>query len=625
MRFKNTILIILLSICFSYSYFPLYCQENTVNKAIDYGFFINPSVNFHSGNFSGLPPVSSCCPKYDKGYGAGFTLGVQAQYALHPLWSIKSSFGYTSLAGIFRIKENTSIIYPTPTKVEIEHILNADLSAIILEPMLLYKPIMNMYVGIGCTIGTIISKNYTQEEQLISPSWGTFENNRRTRNQTSGSIPGINPRYFAFSTVLSYAIPISSKKSLYLIPQIHWWQALRNVTYTVDWKINVLSAGFGLMYIPYIDNTSESKRTNLPVISDPLPLPKIDTNKVIQKEMSFSPIKITEKRIIKSEPLLPYLFIRDSLNISRYSQKFNNHPYVHILDTIGKRMSANPGVLFLNVLEIRKSVPKKVLQNCTNIINYLFDSFSISKDRIKIVKKKKFNEISKREYEEGRQENNRIELTCSEPFVLRPFTDTILMNDTLNGHYNFIADPKYAMNRKIIVEVLSLQGDVLSNREYMSSDTCTIQLSPNYPDTIIISSRVVDSNFNLIIQDKMLQIYDYGANQSIDKQLSKEIYLSHFEYGSSSLSDIQKEEILSLSSHLFEDDSLVIEGFTDELGSYGINKTLAYQRAFQVSLVLNRKNVSIEQSKNKQILYGVSTPEERMYNRTVKITILRRR
>ena len=288
-------------------------------------------------------------------------------------------------------------------------------------------------------------------------------------------------------------------------------------------------------------------------------------------------------------------------------------------------MSTNSGILFLNVLETRKSVPKKVLQNCANIINYLFDSFSISKDRIKIIKKKKFNEISNREYEEGRQENNRIELTCSEPFILRPFTDTILMNDTLNGHYDFIVDPKYAMNRKAIVEVLSLQGDILSHREYMSSDTCTIQITPNYPDTIIIRSRVVDSSFNLLIQDKMLYIYDYGANHSIDKQLSNEIYLSHFEYGSSTLSDIQKEELLSLSSHLFEEDSLVIEGFTDELGRYGINKTLAYQRALQVSVVLNRKNVSIEQSKNKQILYGVSTPEERMYNRTVKITILRRR
>ena len=76
-----------------------------------------------------------------------------------------------------------------------------------------------------------------------------------------------------------------------------------------------------------------------------------------------------------------------------YSQEFNNHPYVHVIDTIGKRMSNNSGILFLNVLEMRTIVPKQILQYCTNIINYLADSFNISKDRIKIIKKKRFNEI----------------------------------------------------------------------------------------------------------------------------------------------------------------------------------------------------------------------------------------
>ncbi len=624
MRFKNTTLMILLSMCFIHCYYYMYSQENTMNKTINYGFFIQPSVNVHSGNFSNLPPVSSCCPIYDKGYGVGFTLGIQAQYAVHPLWSIKSSFGYTSLAGTFRIRENTSIIYPNPTKVEIEHVLNADLSAIILEPMLLYKPLKNMYIGLGCTIGTIISKNYTQEEQLISPSWGTFENNKRTRNKTSGSIPGINPRYFALSTLLSYAIPISNKNSLYLIPHIQWWQALRNVTYTVDWKINVLSAGIGLMYMPF-DNNSESKRNNLTVFSDPLPLPKIVTDVIIQKELSFSPIKITEKRIVKSEPLLPYLFMHGSQNISMYSQVFNNHPYVHVIDTIGKRMSNNSGILFLNVLEMRTIVPTQILQYCTNIINYLADSYNISKDRIKIIKKKRFNEISNIEYEEGRQENNRIELSCSDPSILQPFTNTISINDTLHGHYDFMLEPQYSMNQNITIEVLSIKGDILSYSECTSKDRCTIQLTPNYPDTIIIRSRCIDSSFNHIVQDKKLYIYDYRNNVSINKQLSNEIYLSHFEYGSSSLSELQKEELFALKSDLSEKDSLILEGFTDELGSYGINKTLAYQRALQVSLLLNRKNVLIEQSKNKQLLYGISTPEERMYNRTVKITILRRR
>lgn len=624
MRFKNTTLMILVSMCFTHCYYSLYSQENTMNKTINYGFFIQPSVNVHSGNFSTLPPVSSCCPTYDKGYGVGFTLGIQALYALHPLWSIKSSFGYTSLGGTFRIRENTSIIYPNPTKVEIEHVLNADLSAIILEPMLLYKPLKNMYIGLGCTIGTIISKNYTQEEQLISPSWGTFENNKRTRNKTSGSIPGINPRYFALSTLLSYAIPISNKKSLYLIPHIQWWQALRNVTYTVDWKINVFSAGIGLMYMPF-ENNSESKRNSLTVISNPLPLPKIETNIIIQKELSFSPIKITEKRIIKSEPLLPYLFIHDSHNLSMYSQEFNNHPYVYIIDTIGKRMSNNPGILFLNVLEIRTKVPKQILQYCTNIINYLADSFNISKDRIKIIKKGKFNEISNIGYQEGRQENNRIELSSSDPSILQPFTNTISINDTLHGHYDFMLKPQYSMNHHVTIEVLSLKGDILSYGECSSKDTCTIQLTPNYPDTIIIRSRYIDSSFNHIIQDKKLYIYDYRNDISNPKQLSNEIYLSHFEYGSSSLSELQKEELLALKFNLSDEDSLILEGFTDELGSFDFNKTLAYQRALQVSILLNRKNELIEQSKNRKLLYGVSTPEERMYNRTVKITILRRR
>jgi hypothetical protein len=227
-------------------------------------------------------------------------------------------------------------------------------------------------------------------------------------------------------------------------------------------------------------------------------------------------------------------------------------------------------------------------------------------------------------YEEGRQENNRIELSSSDPSILQPFTNTLSINDTLHGHYDFMLKPQYPINHHVTIEVLSVKGDILSYSECTSKDTCTIQLTPNYPDTIIIRSRFIDSSFNHIIQDKKLYIYDYRNNVSNNKQVSNEIYLSHFEYGSSSLSELQKEELLALKSDLSDEDSLILEGFTDELGSFDINKTLAYQRALQVSFLLNRKNVLIEQSKNKQLLYGVSTPEERMYNRTVKITILRR-
>lgn len=249
---------------------------------------------------------------------------------------------------------------------------------------------------------------------------------------------------------------------------------------------------------------------------------------------------------------MPYLFIHGSHYISSYSQVFNNHPYVHVIDTIGKRMSNNSGILFLNVLEMRTIVPTQILQYCTNIINYLADSYNISKDRIKIIKKKRFNEISNIEYEEGRQENNRIELSCSDPSILQPFTNTISINDTLHGHYDFMLEPQYSMNQNVTIEVLSIKGDILSYSECTSKDRCTIQLTPNYPDTIIIRSRCIDSSFNHIIQDKKLYIYDYRNNISNNKQLSNEIYLSHFEYASSSLSELQKEELFALKSDLSE-------------------------------------------------------------------------
>ena len=116
-------------------------QRAPVDSAVSrYGGFFHLNLNLHRGGFTRLPGVPNCCQEFTGGSGLGFTLGGMYQLPLSYSFFLDLRAGYSLLSGDLReTEETTVIINGEPVEGAFEHQLDAGLSALLIEPSLLWR------------------------------------------------------------------------------------------------------------------------------------------------------------------------------------------------------------------------------------------------------------------------------------------------------------------------------------------------------------------------------------------------------------------------------------------------------------------------------------------------------
>ncbi len=217
------------------------------------------NYNLHSGNFSELPGVYSCCPKYTSGDGFGYSFGGLIEFPGYELTGLEGisaeiRLGIATLGGDFTVEQfignNVEVISNVPPygiskrKVFVDHYLESKITAFQLEPVVNYMLYKGLRGSLGFNMSYLLSSTVSQYEQIIEPGNATFLDGSLKQNVYNDvEIREINSMQFFGVAALGYELPIS--KSAFLVPNIRYNLPFTNIS-SVDWSVSTLHLGIAL-------------------------------------------------------------------------------------------------------------------------------------------------------------------------------------------------------------------------------------------------------------------------------------------------------------------------------------------------------------------------------------------
>ncbi|MBM2816162.1 MAG: hypothetical protein HW421_2924 [Ignavibacteria bacterium] len=223
-----------------------------------YGIMLDYNRNFHLADFSKLPGVPNCCPRFRTGSGNGFTFGGLFEMPLNDDFLLGIRLSYTNLDADLSEPETSWIsVDSILTPAELKHDISGKLANIGIEPMINFRLFSDMFAHIGFRLGFVTVKSFSQVETISKPvNTGTFVDSlgrdlgTRTRNTASADIPQAASIYFAGLLGASYELPLNSKKDLMLVPEVFLNYGFNDIIPDTKWKASAFRVGLAVKYTP---------------------------------------------------------------------------------------------------------------------------------------------------------------------------------------------------------------------------------------------------------------------------------------------------------------------------------------------------------------------------------------
>ncbi len=423
----------------------LNAQEDNAYSKTKIGIFGDVNLNSHTVNFRSLPQTPCCGDNFLTGKGIGPSLGVLFAFPVYDRLSLELRLGYHSQDGLFT-KDEAQIVNLNGDAVagKFEQSIDAKLRSIALDPIFGYNVWQGLYLHLGFHAGYAVTQTYTQEEKILEPATGNFENGLRTRMKYSGDIPNAVALETSVLAGVSYEIPLNMRKTWFLSPEAFYVIGLQNIVKDLPWKMNSLRLGLALKYAPskthstkdYIIDTLQvrSNKYTLPTIVEgnefysertettptnekilvkeirrvdtlftPALMAKLSTTAIAENGTrgKVSDIHVSTQFVTEVFPVLPYVFFekKSSQVPSRYETVNNPSEFSvenlepnpvtiqrNVLNIIGKRMLNNPAT---TIALLGASDPTSENSDCNLastraqvLRNYLVKTWGIAEDRI---------------------------------------------------------------------------------------------------------------------------------------------------------------------------------------------------------------------------------------------------
>ncbi len=375
------------------------------------------------------------------------------------------------------------------------------------------------------------------------------------------------------------------------------------------------------------------------------------------KEIYNFDIQIEEFLSTSMKPLLNYIFFEPaSGNLSARYEKIKKseaslfnlkdlktlntiETYYHILNIIAKRMQQNPnstitlvGCISNDSLENNIELAK---QRALSVKQYLVDTWNINPKRINTLTRRLPEFPSNTETYEGIEENRRVEIYSEDKEILAP----LIISDTLRKVnteqirlYNNLKDcfdiDKWTLNIHQKNDTLMRfrgTGNIPDRLIWrISEQKRTIPKYNSYirPELIIYNKSGEKREFQLdTINVNITTIEEKILNKTGDKRID-EYSLIIFDFDKSNLNENNQSILKFINSKISNNSKVYIKGYTDKIGEEDYNLDLSIKRAKMVAnSIKNTKNIEIQGSGEKELLFNNELPEGRFYSRTVKITV----
>jgi outer membrane protein OmpA-like peptidoglycan-associated protein len=621
------------------------------------------SLTSHSLDIRSLPGVPSCCPQYKNGTGAGFTLGALYELPVNSAMTLEIKGMFTRKTGTITALE-TKLIYDGKGSADgiFEHTIDATLTKIELVPTLRYKITGGLKALAGGSIGLASGATYAQQERLITSSNVLFENDSRSRLQSSGIISGTAAFQAEIHAGLSYNVPLNSNATWIASPQATYSFGITNILQNEKWNVNSLNFGIAIRYAWYkypelITPSIDKIELSEPVIAlDPMQQSTISGSVRSQfVDESGSPAKgqvLDIKNITSTNvsALVNYVFFDDTSAVipARYTlldkaqaadfilkdlEGTGTLPiYYHILNVIGKRMQLYPesGITLTGCAsggENEKDKPQLPKQRAEVLKNYLTDVWGIDAKRITFKSRTLPEVASNVKNEDGLAENRRVEITSKSWELL----DVLSFNDTLRQ----LSSPIIALNAEAKADngIASWRITATQDRKKLKEFIGTSSPAGEKllwdlredPNSVPKLSEPVNITMDITDKDgrtEVIKCQPIRIKQLYDQKERIETFsLIIFGFNMSSVNEANQRIIDLIKSRIAKNSIVTVTGFTDRTGAAEYNQKLSDRRAKEIGKLLNVREERSTGKGGSELLYDNNLPEGRFYSRTVRVTI----
>ncbi|MDQ1264957.1 MAG: hypothetical protein QG635_107 [Bacteroidota bacterium] len=683
MRRFLIIMSVMIILCFASGISQKYADK-PYSPRMQYGLYGNFDFNLHTANFSALPGYLSCCPRFETGTGFGYNFGILTIIPLAESWELGLRLGYADLSGKLTRTEDIPAVYNPQTKQsvagEFEHTVDSKIASVGLTPLLSYRMSDQFRLHAGFRAGYIMTKTFSQKEEITNPGFGTFIDNgvdtkSRIRNKYDDlDIPEASSIDAALVLGASYDLPLNDACTWFLSPEAFFTFGITSVGKD-PWTINTLNGGFALKYAPreIIPPTPPPPPPPPPPLPPPPPPPlvpvldasitavSIDENGA---ESTITRIRTEEFLSRSINPLLNYVFFDDnnaelpgryvrmkSSEKEGFSDKFLENlstlqVYHQILNIVGNRMKKFPQTdLLLVGCNTNDGNEKGNMElsrkRAENVKDFIVNEWGIDPARITVQYKNLPATPSNITDPDGIEENRRVEMTSKWDELFAP----LIIRDTIRTSNPPRLRFKPKVNAEIGISkwrVITFQSDnelkVFSGEGNPPSQLeLDLSKEQKYVPTLDVPFKykleVVDNDNkkwesptqelpveSYTIENKFLKLMD---GQKVDEREYNQFRFISFPYNKADLVNEHKPIINSAKRVLKDNKTVVtIKGYTDRMGEDDINQKLSQRRAETVAKALG---VDVKNAKGlgeSILLYNNDLPEGRFYSRTVVVDII---
>jgi hypothetical protein len=232
--------------------YPL--ESQTYRKSYwSFGIFGEYLIANHITDFSALPGVPNCCPKFTGGTGSGIVTGLIVQYRFYGYNNFFLRIGYQEITGNLSANEYEWIVLDDKLSTGlIQHNISTSFSMPFIEPIYKYNTIIGLSFSIGMNLSYLASGSYSQNEMLVKPeNRGTFENGTRIRNVKSGTLEGTSTFLAVADLAIEYEINLDKHKLYVLTPRFAFNYGLNSLFKDEKWRMTYFALGISFKFNPY--------------------------------------------------------------------------------------------------------------------------------------------------------------------------------------------------------------------------------------------------------------------------------------------------------------------------------------------------------------------------------------
>lgn len=195
----------------------------------------------HDANFQ-LPQAPMCCEPYQSSTAVSMSVSALIRQEITKFLRLNLRGTFMPMSGEF-VKDQT-IFVSGATEGLTRSTLTTSMSYIggeILADLRIANPVRFMA---GVSIGTLTGATFSQQEDLVIPGTGTFENGKRSRNIATGAeMQGVNTSQMGIVIGLGMDLPMTENHSVVITPELLYTIATADNVTGQAWRTNSLRLG----------------------------------------------------------------------------------------------------------------------------------------------------------------------------------------------------------------------------------------------------------------------------------------------------------------------------------------------------------------------------------------------